>query len=651
MAEIMGNTTTTPIDPKKFGGSGGNIITKEYVEEIKSGEWFEISPDIATGVYLLRKGAEIAIRTMQSIRFGKFEGLTTTQIGLRAAEDTEILITESYEENGKNKRLVYIGEGIDTNCYGSVWAYSWEWDWIKENITGTMSATFERVDETGDVSVVVDQTYNPESENAQSGKAVAEAITEAKQYADDLLDNIEVDDGSIVGTPIGEKCAEFSALFKDTEKIDSFIFFSDPHTLGAESNYEKQFRQYIQTLKRYYAATPTSFVACGGDWLELHNRTEACFRLGYIDGLTKSSFDRFYNVIGNHDHNSNTSGVSYSEEDDVGVLPVDTVRNLLLRDEENTYYSFDGNNTKFYVLDSGPIWWVMYPQMWEQVEWLGNALKTNDCENSAIFVHATYETTLVPFMQNILDLCKAYNNNETITLNDIEYDFTNCTGKMRFVLSGHKHQDKVEVVNGIPVILTDDMRSGDKETFDLCLIDYDNYILKMVRVGSGENRNVGVYGNSQQVGLIIEEKIESVIFLRKVDYNGSGLKTGTPSRICAVSSTESGVAIPIVKNDGTIPEPCYALKVPPNKSTVTVFCPEDTQFIVKQLTASGAGAVTSDWSDSGTTYTINPTFPNWILQFRLIPGSSYKPFPDDYDTSRLYFEYDYVPPEQSESTE
>ena len=31
----------------------------------------------------------------------------------------------------------------------------------------------------GGGSVVVDQTYNPESENAQSGKAVDEAITEA----------------------------------------------------------------------------------------------------------------------------------------------------------------------------------------------------------------------------------------------------------------------------------------------------------------------------------------------------------------------------------------------------------------------------------------------------------------------------------------
>lgn len=33
----------------------------------------------------------------------------------------------------------------------------------------------------------VDQTYNPESENAQSGKAVAEAVTEKEQYIFDVL--------------------------------------------------------------------------------------------------------------------------------------------------------------------------------------------------------------------------------------------------------------------------------------------------------------------------------------------------------------------------------------------------------------------------------------------------------------------------------
>lgn len=42
----------------------------------------------------------------------------------------------------------------------------------------------------GGSPVVVDQTYNPESENAQSGKAVAEAINEKLGDIETLLGGI-----------------------------------------------------------------------------------------------------------------------------------------------------------------------------------------------------------------------------------------------------------------------------------------------------------------------------------------------------------------------------------------------------------------------------------------------------------------------------
>lgn len=40
-------------------------------------------------------------------------------------------------------------------------------------------------------SGIVDQTYTPDSENAQSGKAVAEAVTEAKGYTDTKIGSID----------------------------------------------------------------------------------------------------------------------------------------------------------------------------------------------------------------------------------------------------------------------------------------------------------------------------------------------------------------------------------------------------------------------------------------------------------------------------
>lgn len=328
-------------------------------------------------------------------------------------------------------------------------------------------------------------------------ETLTEGVTAHSANGEQITGTMKSDSGSgIVDTNIATKCSEFSALMKGTDKVESFIFFTDPHTIAEENGWEDEFRQFIKTLKTYYDATPTDFVLCGGDWLELHSRTEACFRLGYVDGIMRSTFDRYYPAAGNHDHNSNTSGVTYPGSDDIGVLPVNTVRNLLMRKYEKTYYSFDGTNTKFYVLDSGPIWWNMTDYMWEQVAWLGNALKSDNVKNSAILVHAVHEAdtegTLVvqPFMSNVLALCEAYNNAATITLNEIEYDFSGCTGRMRFVLCGHKHRDHNDIVRGIPVIMTDNMGHLSTETFDLCLVDYDSNVLNMVRVGSGANRKI-----------------------------------------------------------------------------------------------------------------------------------------------------------------
>ena len=45
----------------------------------------------------------------------------------------------------------------------------------------------------------IDQTYNPESENAQSGKAVAEAINETVGNIETALDNIIALQENLIG--------------------------------------------------------------------------------------------------------------------------------------------------------------------------------------------------------------------------------------------------------------------------------------------------------------------------------------------------------------------------------------------------------------------------------------------------------------------
>lgn len=300
---------------------------------------------------------------------------------------------------------------------------------------------------------------------------------------------------AVVGTSIGDKCAEFAYLLNNTDKVESFLFFTDPHLAEGDS-YEEQMRSYLKTLKDYYDASPTSFAVCGGDWIgNSDTQKEACFKLGFIDAQMRSNFDRYYPVIGNHD--TNYQGVTVEgAEANSGALTNETIRNLMVRSEDNLYYSFDGVSTKFYVLDTGSDWvTAMSDYRWGQIAWLADRLKTDNAKNAALLFHIGLgdyegENVIQTFASNIMSLCGAFNDATTITLNGSSYDFSGCTGKVRFALTGHVHKDQIETINGIPLIATTNMRDGNTATFDLCIANYDRWIMHLCRVGTGESRAV-----------------------------------------------------------------------------------------------------------------------------------------------------------------
>lgn len=312
-------------------------------------------------------------------------------------------------------------------------------------------------------------------------------------------------DANIIGTTYENKIKQFSLLLNNTDAIESFLFFTDPH-LVAGTNFEKTFKDYMETVKTYYNSTPTSFVLCGGDWLNSGDTYEqACFKLGYIDSFMRSNFNKYYPIMGNHD--TNYQGVDNTGAANTGTLTTETIRNLMFRENGNTYYSFDGINTKFYVFDSGlDRETTMDDYRWQQIEWLGASLSEDDAEHSAIGIHIVYEGGVssgrvwdTEFMTNITLLSQAYNNHSTIILNEKEYDFTNCTGTMEFVIGGHTHLDHTSTLNGIPLIATTNVKYGNVSTFDLCVADYDNKKLHLVRVGTGENRTIDLIGNSKVI--------------------------------------------------------------------------------------------------------------------------------------------------------
>lgn len=294
-----------------------------------------------------------------------------------------------------------------------------------------------------------------------------------------------------------EKVAEFTNLFGSSEKVESFLFFTDPHLAQKGEDYEPMLEEYIKKLEKYYKSTPTSFAVCGGDWLgNSDTQAEAKYKLGLLDGLMRGTFDKFHAVVGNHD--TNYQGVDASGAANSGRLDDQTIANLWNREHGRNYYAFDGCSTRFFVLDTGVDWDnTMNAYRWEQIAWLGEQLKNSEAEHSALLLHIGLEASgdsyeVAEFASTALALCGAYNRAERITLNGVTYDFTGCAGRVCFALSGHIHADYSTEVEGVPLVATMHTRSGATPTFDICLADYDADVLHLVRVGTGESRSINL---------------------------------------------------------------------------------------------------------------------------------------------------------------
>ena len=286
----------------------------------------------------------------------------------------------------------------------------------------------------------------------------------------------------------------YGKLFKGKSEVESFAFFTDPHVLGfADDNRnETRMENYFKRLQKTYNSTPCSFMVCGGDWL--NNSTtmdEACYRLGYLRGIAKNMLDGCHLVMGNHD--TNYQG-KYDADSELrtGRLNDDTISSIMYRETptQKAYYSFDGANSKCYILDTGIEHGTMLEYDWEQIDWLARRLKQDDHEHSIIFLHILYNTQgSTPVLGN---LAEAYNSHTSITLNGTTYDFGNCTGKIELFIAGHTHTDSNGVLGGVPYFITASRAyNSDEPIIDLVLIDYVGRTVNLVRVGTlGSNRTL-----------------------------------------------------------------------------------------------------------------------------------------------------------------
>ena len=158
------------------------------------------------------------------------------------------------------------------------------------------------------------------------------------------------------------------------------------------------------------------------------------------------------------------------------------------------YYEFVGNQTRFFVFDTELDWNVdMNSYKWEQIAWFAEKLLTNTSAHIVIGMHIYKQSgNITPLAENIQALAGAFNSRGSVTLNGQTYDFTNATGKIACIISGHTHNDALITDGNIPVWVTCNMQNGGTPTFDVILIDYTANEMKSVRIGSGSNRTLNL---------------------------------------------------------------------------------------------------------------------------------------------------------------
>lgn len=294
---------------------------------------------------------------------------------------------------------------------------------------------------------------------------------------------------------------QFKELKRKGNIDEAFLFFTDPHLLSAGNMFSNETKNYLVSsfsgASELYNAIPSSFCLCGGDWLndgDTHNMAKE--KLLFADKQMKAMFSRYYKMMGNHD--TNYLGVASAYNNECAILSREFIDKSYFSETGSAYYSFMGDNTLFYVLDSGTDWDTsMNDYRWEQLSWLADCLAGNTISNLALCIHVFYSQGELPSMsQWLVKLVDAFNSKRLLEMNGRLYDYTNAYGKVLFILSGHNHKDDIIYVGDdikIPVIQTCRFIVEGRSTYDLCIVDYGKNVMNIIRIGCGSSRQVKLY--------------------------------------------------------------------------------------------------------------------------------------------------------------
>jgi calcineurin-like phosphoesterase family protein len=296
---------------------------------------------------------------------------------------------------------------------------------------------------------------------------------------------------------VGEIEKNYNARFEEGKGGDGYFYFTDPHpvTTSFNATLRSGFEEKLGTLAELYGHSKASFAVCGGDWFNNSNSKESALNmLAYIREMTTKLFGTCYLVVGNHDYNYQyvTNGTNGKSE---YWLTAEELAGAWYPDNEGkTYYSFATENTRYYVFDSGIDWnrQTGVPTDYDkvQISWYLEELMKNDDKHIVLMPHMVHASGSTDNWNGgtlaYATISAAYNNRETYTYNGVEYDFSEKTGMVEYIIAGHNHSDHIDTIAGIPYILVATNNQGDPATSYFVYAAYEARKLYFYRVGKGE---------------------------------------------------------------------------------------------------------------------------------------------------------------------
>ena len=314
---------------------------------------------------------------------------------------------------------------------------------------------------------------------------------------------------------------------------ETFIFVTDIHWYQNQQKSTKLIKYLLNNLN-------INMVFLGGDLITEGRKADEiveslrCIKaFQYPDVFTPMAF-------GNHDNNSNQSDATQR-------FDANTVYSLFFKgfednvtwmteDEFSFYFDKAVNKTRYIFLDMGDD--GVSKAFTAFAPFRDALLSTPNGYKIVIVAHIIDYGTFTTSLTQMID---AYNAKASVTVNNVECDFTRASGRVVICLGGHRHyDDETATAGGVPITVTDcDAMLSTKnsqtagtiteQAFDVVSLDYINNLAYYERIGRGKSRIIHLLSVSASTTL--STNLSGTITWSSGDESIATVNNGTITRV------------------------------------------------------------------------------------------------------------------------